>query len=178
LEGTDGKDKMSKSYNNYIGLTDSPDDQYGRTLSIPDDLIGRYFEFATEISSKELKNIYDDLDKGISNPRDLKRRLAREIVALYHCEDAAKMAENRFDALFINKGEPEDMPLHKLNSSEKLVDLMVNFGFASSNGEARRLISQGGVSVNKERIDDVHTVLYPGKEVVIKVGKRRFLKVN
>ena len=178
LEGTDGKDKMSKSYDNYIGLTDSPDDQYGRTLSIPDDLIGRYFEFATKVSSKELKNIYDDLNKDLSNPRDLKRRLAREIVTLYHGENSAKAAENRFDALFINKIEPEDIPIHKLNSSEKLVDLMVKLGLSSSNGEARRLISQGGVSINKERIDDIHILLDPGKEVVIKIGKRRFLKVS
>ena len=80
LEGTDGTEKMSKSYDNYIGLTDTPSDQYGRTLSIPDTLIGRYFEFATDLSSDELEEINNDLKKGLSNPRDLKRRLAREIV--------------------------------------------------------------------------------------------------
>ena len=177
LEGTDGIEKMSKSYDNYIGLTDSPSDQYGRTLSIPDDLIGRYFEFATEVSNDELKNINNDLKQGKSNPRDLKRRLAREIVTMYHDKEAAETAEKEFDALFISKEEPDDMPEYKLSCPEKLVSVMVNNNLVSSNGEGRRMIFQGGVKINKKKIDDIHTTLQPGEEQVIKVGKRKFLRI-
>jgi tyrosyl-tRNA synthetase len=101
LEGTDGVEKMSKSYDNYIGLTDSPSEIYGRTLSIPDSLIGRYFEFATEVPNGKLTSIKNDLENGVSNPRDLKRELARELVSLYHDNDAALTAEKEFDALFM-----------------------------------------------------------------------------
>ena len=177
LEGTDGVEKMSKSYDNYIGLTDSPADQYGRTLSIPDDLIGRYFEFATEVSNDELENINNDLEQGKSNPRDLKRRLAREIVTMYHDKEAAETAEKDFDALFIAKDEPDDMPEYKLSAPEKLVSVMVDNNLVSSNGEGRRMISQGGVKINKKKIDDIHTTLQPGEEQVIKVGKRKFLRI-
>jgi len=177
LEGTDGVEKMSKSYDNYIGLTDSPDDQYGRTLSIPDNLISRYFEFATALTIKELAEINDDLEIGKSNPRDLKRRLAREIVSLYHGRVASLDAEKKFDALFINKDEPDDMPEYELQKTEKLIMIMVDAGMVSSNGEARRMISQGAVKVDREKIDDIHTVIDPGNERVIKVGKRKFIKV-
>ena len=177
LEGIDGVEKMSKSYDNYIGLTDSPDEQYGRTLSIPDNLIARYFEFATAISVKELGEINDDLEKGKSNPRDLKRRLAREIVSLYHGTDASMEAEKKFDALFINKDEPDDMPEYKLQKAEKLIMIMVDAGMVLSNGEARRMISQGAVKIDREKINDIHAVINPGNKKVVKVGKRKFLKV-
>ena len=178
LEGTDGVEKMSKSYDNYIGITDSPDDQYGRTLSIPDEIISRYFEFATEVTSTELEEINNDLKRGISNPRDLKRRLAREIVTIYHNKQAAKTAEMNFDTIFISKDEPDDMPEYKLSQPEKLVSVMVNNDMISSNGEGRRLISQGGVKINKEKVDDIHTTLEPGEAMVIKIGKRKFLRIT
>ena len=177
LEGTDGVEKMSKSYDNYIGLTDSPSEIYGRTLSIPDSLIGRYFEFATEIPNDKLTAIENDLENGISNPRDLKRELARELVALYHDNDAALTAEKEFDALFIQKDEPDDMPEYKLTESEKLIGIMVKNGMVASNGEGKRMISQGGVRLDKEKVDDIHSTIEPGKNVVLKVGKRKFLRI-
>ncbi len=177
LEGTDGVEKMSKSYDNYIGLTDSPSEIYGRTLSIPDSLIGRYFEFATEISNDKLTAIENDLENGISNPRDLKRELARELVSLYHDNDAALTAEKEFDALFIQKDEPDDMPEYKLAESEKLIGIMVKNGMVASNGEGKRMISQGGVRLDKEKVDDIHSTIEPGKNVVLKVGKRKFLRI-
>ena len=177
LEGTDGVEKMSKSYDNYIGITDTPSEQYGRTLSIPDGLISRYFEFATEISNEELDIINNDLQEGLSNPRDLKRRLAREIVSLYHSTEEAKHAEEEFDALFIAKDEPDEMPEYALEGSEKLVAIMVKNSMAGSNGEARRLITQGGVKIDNEKVEDVHNILESGKEIVIKVGKRKFLRI-
>ena len=177
LEGTDGVEKMSKSYDNYIGLTDSPSEIYGRTLSIPDSLIGRYFEFATEISNDKLTAIENDLENGISNPRDLKRELARELVSLYHDNDAALTAEKEFDALFIQKDEPDDMPEYKLTESEKLIGIMVKNGMVASNGEGKRMITQGGVRIDKEKVDDIHSTIEPGKNVVLKVGKRKFLRI-
>jgi len=177
LEGTDGVEKMSKSYDNYIGLTDSPSEIYGRTLSIPDSLIGRYFEFATEIPNDKLTSIKGDLEKGASNPRDLKRELARELVALYYDNDVALTAEKEFDALFIQKDEPDDMPEYKLAESEKLIGIMVKNGMVASNGEGKRMISQGGVRLDKEKVDDIHSTIEPGKNVVLKVGKRKFLRI-
>ena len=177
LEGTDGVEKMSKSYDNYIGLTDTPSEMYGRTLSIPDELIIRYFEYATEIPNEELENIQADLKQGTSNPRDLKRQLARTLVSMYHDEQAAETAESEFDAMFINKDEPDDMPEYHLSEKEKLVSVMTGNNLVGSNGEARRMISQGGVRINKEKVDDIHLMLKPGEELVIKVGKRKFLRI-
>ena len=177
LEGTDGVEKMSKSYDNYIGLTDTPSEIYGRTLSIPDNLIPRYFEFATEIPNDELEEIKTDLDQGTSNPRDLKRRLARELVTMYHDSDAAISAEKEFDSMFIDKDEPDDMPEYQLSESEKLVSVMKVNEMVESNGEARRMIAQGGVRINKDKVEDIHTMLEPGQEMVIKVGKRKFLRI-
>ncbi len=177
LEGTDGVEKMSKSYDNYIGLTDSPSEIYGRTLSIPDSLIGRYFEFATEIPNDKLTAIENDLKNGVSNPRDLKRELARELVALYHDSAAALTAEKEFDALFIQKDEPGDMPEYKLEEPEKLIGIMVKNGMVASNGEGKRMISQGGVRLDKEKVDDIHSTIEPGENMVLKVGKRKFLRI-
>jgi tyrosyl-tRNA synthetase len=178
LEGTDGVEKMSKSYDNYIGLTDSPSEMYGKTLSIPDELIARYFEFVTETQNEELENIQADLEKGTSNPRDLKRQLARTIVSMYHDENVAVTAESEFDAMFINKDEPDDIPEYHLSEQEKLVSVMTGNKLVSSNGEARRMISQCAVSINKEKVEDIHLTLEPGVEMVIKVGKRKFLRIT
>ena len=177
LEGTDGVEKMSKSYDNYIGLTDSPSEIYGRTLSIPDSLIGRYFEFATEIPNDKLTAIENDLENGISNPRDLKRELARELVSLYHDNDAALTAEKEFDALFIQKDEPDDMPEYRLAESEQLIGIMVKNGMVASNSEGKRMISQGGVRLDKEKVEDIHLTIEPGENMVLKVGKRKFLRI-
>ena len=178
LEGTDGVEKMSKSYDNYIGLTDSPSDMYGRTLSIPDALIGKYFEYATTISSEALDIINNDLSEGKSNPRDLKRQLAREIVKIYHDEDAAQKAESDFDALFIKKDIPDDIPEYALSSTETLVSIMVDNNLVSSNGDAKRMIKQGAVKLDNEKVSDMSLEISPGSETVLKVGKRKFLRIT
>ncbi len=177
LEGTDGKEKMSKSYGNYIGITDTADDIYGKTLSIPDEMIARYFEFATDVDKLVLKNIQYELDTGILNPRDMKRQLAREIVALYHDEDAAQNAEALFDHIHINKEIPDDIPEISLTCESKLIAVMVENDMASSNSDARRLISSEAVSIDGEKVTDVHERIGLNKQVIIKVGKRKFLKV-
>jgi len=178
LEGTDGVEKMSKSYDNYIGLTDSPSDMYGRTLSIPDALIGKYFEYATTISGQALDIINNDLSEGKSNPRDLKRKLAREIVKIYHDEDAAQKAESDFDALFIKKDIPDDIPEYALPSTETLVSIMVGNNLVSSNGDAKRMIKQGAVKLDDEKVSDMSLEISPGSEKVLKVGKRKFLRIT
>jgi len=178
LEGIDGNEKMSKSYDNYIGLIDSPTEIYGRTLSIPDSLIQKYFEYATEISNEDLESIKLDLKEGISNPRDLKRKLARSIVTLYHDKNSALDAEKEFDTMFIKKEEPEGIPEYKLEKSEKLINIMTSNQMVSSNGEARRMIKQGAVRINKDKVDDIHMIVEPKLDIVIKVGKRKFLKVK
>ena len=178
LEGTDGVEKMSKSYDNYIGLTDSADDIYGKTLSIPDSLILKYFEFATDISNSQLQSIKNDLDEHRSNPRDLKRELAREIVAIYYDKKIAVKAEKAFDSLFIKKNEPEKMMEYDLLDDERLIDVMTKNQMVASNGEGKRMVKQGAVSIDKSKIDDVNFILKKGVEIVLKVGKRKFLKIK
>ena len=177
LEGTDGVEKMSKSYDNYIGLADSPSEIYGKTLSIPDLLICKYFEYATQISNDELGKIKLDLESGISNPRDLKRYLARTLVEEYYDETASIEAEKSFDALFIKKDEPDNMPEYKLLEQKKLVSVLVESKLVSSMGDGRRMILQGAVRIDKKKIDDIHYSLNINKECVIKVGKRKFLRI-
>lgn len=179
LVGTDGVEKMSKSYGNYIGIDDQPKDIYGKTLSIPDNLIYTYFELATDVSGNELKEIGAQLTDGKTNPRDLKRQLARTLVAMYHDAQKAEEAEKEFDMIFINKGIPEDIPVFKVESTEvALLDLILQTNFAPSKQEARRLIQQGGVTLDGEKVEDVATVVKIDKEIVLKVGKRKFIKLT
>ena len=178
LEGTDGVEKMSKSYDNYIGLTDSPQEMFGRTLSIPDNLIGKYFEYATDISKESLVSIKNDLKKGESNPRDLKRKLARNIVTMYHNEELALKAQSDFDSIFIKKDIPDNIPEFILSSDQSLVSIMVLNNLVSSNGDAKRMIKQGAVKIDNEKITDVSFKVLCDKEKVLKVGKRKFLRIT
>ncbi len=178
LVGTDGTEKMSKSYGNYIGIDDSPKDIYGKSLSIPDELICTYFELATDVSTSELKEIKDALEKPETNPRDIKRALARKFVEMYHSKEAALEAESEFDKIFINKGIPDDIPELKLNVSKiGIIDLIMEAKFATSRGEARRLITQGGVSIDGNKIIDPKAEITIKNENVLKVGKRKFIKL-
>ena len=178
LEGTDGVEKMSKSNDNYIALTDSSDQMYGKVLSIPDDLIVKYFEFCTNATHQELSDYKAQLDAGKVNPRDLKRQLARDIVSVYYDEDKANNAEQQFDQLFIKKGVPDDIPEFTLSESMRLIDIMVSNDMVSSNGEGKRMVKQGAVKIDDVKIDDAFLSIDPGKEKIIKVGKRRFLKIS
>lgn len=180
LPGTDGIEKMSKSLDNYIGINESPQQIYGKTLSIPDTMIIDYFTLCTSIAGSDLDLMRDQLAAGTVNPRDLKRRLARELVTLYHNLDAARQAESEFDALFIRKEIPDDIEEYHLSrgdSTIQLLKLLVDTRLTASNSEGRRLIQQGGVSVDGKRIDDEYETLTITKPVIIKVGKRRFIKI-
>ena len=179
LVGTDGVEKMSKSYDNYIGISESPKDMYGKTLSIPDNLIYIYYELASDISSYELKEIKKQLDDPKNNPRDIKRKLARTFVGMYHSQEDAKQAEEEFDRIFIKKEVPDEIEEFKINnnySEINILDLIIKVNFAPSKGEARRLVIQGGVSINGQKITDVNlkTTLTDG--MILKVGKRKFIK--
>lgn len=178
LVGTDGVEKMSKSYDNYIGISDSPKDIYGRTLSIPDDIIYTYFELATDTKSNELFNIKAQLENTNNNPRDIKRNLARKLVEMYHSKEDALQAEKEFDNIFINKGLPEELPEYEPSSdSLTILDLIVEINFAPSKGEARRLVQQGGVSIDGEKISDLYQNIVFDSEKILKVGKRKFIKL-
>ncbi len=179
LVGTDGVDKMSKSYGNYIGISDTPKDMYGRALSIPDTLLENYFTLCTDIPNTELTKISASITDGSANPRDLKRYLARTIVSLYHNAEAAVAAEAEFDRIFIKKEIPDDIPELGIEESElPISDLIMRAGFAPSKSEARRLIQQGGVSLAGEKISDPNATVPMTDGAVLKVGKRKFLKIN
>lgn len=181
IVGTDGVEKMSKSYDNYIGISDPPKDIYGRTLSIPDKLIYNYFELATDISKDELTEIKDQLEDSKTNPRNLKRQLARTFVRMYYDELAAKNAEDEFDKIFIKKDVPDEIPEFNLSAFSgqiNIMDLIVEVKFAPSKSEARRLVMQGGVSIDSEKINDIQTSIKIKDGQILKVGKRKFAKLK
>jgi tyrosyl-tRNA synthetase len=177
LVGTDGSQKMSKSLDNYIALTDAPADMFGKVMSVPDELIAPYYELCTDIELKVIKELVKSFAAG-ANPRDSKASLAREIVRLYHGEEASLAAEAAFERQFRDKQRPEKLPTIDLKSPQvTLSDLLMLAKFAPSKTEARRLISQGGVRLNDEVIT-VDLALTVQSDDVLQVGKRRFAKLN
>lgn len=180
IVGTDGVEKMSKSYDNYIGISETPKEIYGKTLSIPDDLIYIYFNLATDVSSNELKEIRAQLDDPKTNPRDLKRKLARTFVRMYHDEDSAVRAEKEFDRVFKNKELPDDVPEFRIEDGKEkisILELITKVNFAPSNTEAKRLVKQGGVTINGKKISDINAAIELKSDIVLKVGKRKFIKI-
>lgn len=168
LEGTDGR-KMSKTYGNCIDLEDPPGEMFGKVMSIRDDLMATYFECCTDIPVGE----YQKLLKG--NPKEAKIRLARAIVALYHCTKAADRAEKEFTRVF-SKGEtPKDIPEFRVEKGTLLVDALVASGLVSSKSEARRLIEQKGIELNKKVIQNANAEVEKG---IVQIGKRRFLRLT
>ncbi len=180
LVGTDGVEKMSKSYNNYIGISEPPQEIFGKTLSISDNLIYNYYELATDVSNQKLKEIKSQLEDPAVNPRDVKRELAKTLVRMYYNEDAAKQAEEEFDKIFVKKGIPDELDEYKVQDKKQIsiVDLIVEVKFAPSKSEARRLVEQGGVSINGEKIDDINYSVQLNGEKILKVGKRKFIKLK
>ena len=176
LEGTDGQDKMSKSYGNDIGLTDSPQEMYGKTMSITDEMIVKYFRLAADASDEVLVKIESNLNDSSYNPRDAKRLLARSLVELYYDSDSALKAEDHFDEVIVNKSIPDDIPEFQIEYETSLVDAVFLSKVVASKSEVRRLVKQGAVSVDGKKIDDASFSLRSGQ--VIKIGKRRFLKIK
>lgn len=180
LVGTDGVEKMSKSMDNFIGINESPKEIYGKTLSIPDNLIYDYFELTTNVSNEDLRKIQQDLSNSTVNPRDIKRSLARELVEMYHSFDAAMEAEKEFDTIFVKKGLPDEIEEFAIESSIneiEIIELIVKVGFAPSKSEARRLVLQGGVTIDGEKIADIKEKIQLNTSRILKVGKRNFIRL-
>ncbi|MBI65425.1 MAG: tyrosine--tRNA ligase [Candidatus Marinimicrobia bacterium] len=177
IEGTDGVNKMSKSYDNYIAFNDSPNDMYGKILSIPDNLIFKYFELVTDLSLKDINDYKLSLKSDKINHRDLKRKLAREIVSIYYDDQGASLAEQNFDNIFIKKSVPDNIDEIAVLENIKLIDFLLINKLVSSKSEAKRLINQSAVKIDDELITDINFILSPGLKSVIKIGKRRFIKV-
>ena len=177
LEGTDGVEKMSKSYGNHIALRDTPEEMYGKTMSISDEMIEKYFLLGLDAERDKLDEVKHKLADGV-NPRDLKRELARSLVEKYYDKNSAVEAENRFDQIHLKKDVPDDIPEYVLKSEKLLVDVLAEANLTASKGEARRLIKQNAVKINKNTINDINYMLRLNPdEIVLKVGKRRFLKI-
>ncbi|MDA1353895.1 MAG: tyrosine--tRNA ligase [bacterium] len=174
LEGLDGTQKMSKSLNNHIGLTDSPKDIFGKTMSIPDELITRYFSLLTNTPKDTIEQMQTQMKNG-ANPRDFKIELAKTLVARLHSQDAANAAHSEFLEIFANKGVPDTIPEIKIPPSPiSIVDIIAEYNILPSKKEARRMVEQGAVSIDDEKITDPTTPQHPTTGQVLKVGKRKF----
>lgn len=186
LEGTDGVQKMSKSLENDVGLTDPPGEMFGKLMSIPDDIMWKYFRLVTRFDPDEIARLRSEVDSGEVNPRDAKEKLARDVVDMYYGPGEAEKASEEFRRVFSERELPQDIPVERLKSSSFkdgriwVVDLFVSLGLALSKGEARRLIAGGGVTIDGEKVADPDLELTP-EEIdgrVIRKGRKRFIKVE
>ena len=178
LEGLDGVQKMSKSLGNYVGITDPPGEMFGKLMSVSDDLMWRYFELLSFRPSDEIDALRQAVAEG-RNPRDVKFELAKEIVARFHDEGSAEAAQSEFLSRFRDGAMPDDMPEFSLESSADgfgLADVLRQASLTASNSEAFRMINQGAVRIDGERVEDRGMKLGAGT-YVLQVGKRRFAKV-
>lgn len=178
LEGLDGVQKMSKSLGNYIGISEAPSEMYGKAMSIPDELMMRYFMLVTDMSIEEQEQLAKDLESGAAHPRDVKMKLAHTIVRLYHGEEAANFGQDEFVRVFQKHAMPTDIPEYKVAITEEPVfvpQLLSDAGLTASNGEARRSIKAGAFKIDGEKCNEEHIVLKDG--MVLQVGKRKFIKI-
>lgn len=177
LPGTDGR-KMSKTFGNTVDLSMSPEEMYGKLMSISDEMLMDYLTLVTDVPDEELAQIETDLRAGTVNPRDVKMRLAREVVGYIHSPEAAARAEEEFVRVFQRRELPSDMPEFTVPPEGlNIVDLMVQAGTAASKSEARRLIQQGGVRLGDTTVDSVDQIVQP-RDAVLQVGKRRFVQLR
>lgn len=178
LEGTDGVVKMSKTYPEHcISLTDCPKDMFGKLMSIPDELISRYFELLTDISDEDLAIVTEQVKSGSVNPRDIKLKLAFTITEEYHgCAEAEK-AKNEFINVVSNKGIPDDIEEITGADGKNIIDLLTELNFIQSRGEGKRLLQGGGVKIDNVKITDPTYVINLDKSVVLQAGKRKFAKL-
>ena len=178
LEGTDGIEKMSKSYGNDIGISDSANDMYGKTLSIPDNIMLSWFTLAADVDKNYLDEVSQKLEDGSINPMGLKRELARKIVTLYHDDNKAIEPENYFNKVPVSIGVPDDIDDYQLKEDDLLVNIIADSGLLNSKSEARRMIKQSAVKIDGETITDIHHRVKTSDYFILKVGKRKFLKVS
>lgn len=173
IEGLDGVQKMSKSLGNYVGISESPKDMFGKLMSITDELMFRYYELLSDMSLKDIAKMKQDIETGDFHPMTAKKNLAKEIVSRYHGAKAGAEAEEEFVRVFSNKNIPTDIQEYKIHGC--FLDIMLALNFASSKSEARRLAEQGGVHFENEKVYDL--TLTPEHEGILKVGKRKFAKL-
>jgi tyrosyl-tRNA synthetase len=177
LPGTDGEIKMSKSLGNHIPINSSPEDMYGKVMSVPDYAMGDFFRLVTRWTPEKIEDIEEQLASNKVNPRDIKMDLACEIVSIYHGDQAAKEAEEEFRTIFQDQGTPGSMPEFVLKGEALFVDVMVDAGLVSSKSEARRMIKQNAVRLEDNAISDINATVSVESPQVLRVGKRRFLRL-
>jgi len=181
LEGLDGVNKMSKSLGNYIGITESADNIYGKTLSVSDDLMFRYYELLSDLSATEIAKLQDGLKEGKLHPKAVKQQLARELTARFHGKEEAARAEANFEKVFSKHELPdeiEEVTVKAGGGAIWLPKLLAEAGLVKGTGEGRRMIQQGAVSLEGEKVDDVEQQITASGEILLKVGKRRFARVK
>jgi tyrosyl-tRNA synthetase len=174
LEGLDGVRKMSKSYGNAVGLTDAPRDMFGKLMSIPDRMMSRYFELLTDTVPAEMAA----MRSGKAHPMESKKRLATTIVAEYHDSDDAKDAREYFESKFQRREVPQDVPVFRIAEELWICELLKQLGFAASTNEARRLVGQGAVRVDRQTVSDINFHFVPGQHRILEVGKRRVARIE
>lgn len=177
LVGTDGHVRMSKSTGNYIGIDESPNDQYGKVMSLPDDAMPQFFRLVTRYEPPQIEQIVKDLESGKVHPRDVKMKLAYEIVSIFHGEEEAAKAEAYFKQVFQQQSLPDEMPVCRISEPVNIIDLIAQENLANSKSDARRLIQQNAVSLDNVKIESIETMVEPAGEQILRVGRRRFLKI-
>ena len=180
LEGLDGVEKMSKSLNNYISITDTPNDMFGKIMSISDDLMFRYYEIITDIPLEEIAQLKADMENGTLHPMEIKKRLGSEVVAIYHNKEEGLKAREWFENVFSKKNLDVELPEVELEYTETgVIDILVkHLNLLSSTSEARRLIQQGGLKINDEPVKDINHVVTPEAGMIIRAGKKKIVKVK
>ena len=180
LEGLDGVEKMSKSLNNYISITDTPNDMFGKIMSISDDLMFRYYEIITDIPLEEIAQLKADMENGTLHPMEIKKRLGSEVVAIYHNKEEGLKAREWFENVFSKKNLDVELPEVELEYTETgVIDILVkHLNLLSSTSEARRLIQQGGLKINDEPVRDINYMVTPEAGMIIRAGKKKIVKVK
>jgi tyrosyl-tRNA synthetase len=181
LVGLDGSRKMSKSLGNYVGITEPPQEMFGKLMSIPDELMWNYYELATDRSEQEIAQLKNEVASGKLHPMDAKMRLAEEVVSVFHGANASRKASENFQRVFRDRQAPVEAPVTKISRgpAKKLTALLVELGLVSSKSEAERLIKQGGVEINEQRVDDFRkdVDLTQRGEFLLRAGKKKFLRI-
>jgi tyrosyl-tRNA synthetase len=180
LEGLDGVEKMSKSKRNYIGIDEAPNEMYGKSMSIPDTLMVKYFELVTDLDKEEIDTIKSDVASGKLHPRDAKMLLARTIVRMYHGENAASAAEQNFITVFQQGTLPDEIPVVTWTGADKIsvIDLIVELKLLSSKSEARRMITNHGVKINRVKVENSNLIVAISDGLIVQVGKRKFVQIS
>ena len=178
LEGLDGIQKMSKSLQNHVGISERPTEMFGKIMSISDGLMFRYFELLTDVSRGKLEQMQADCQKGTLHPMDLKMRLAQSVIRDFHSEEAAVRAETEFIRVFRQKEIPDEMEEIRLGKDTPLIDFLMEHRILPSRGEVKRTFGQGGIYLNNQRPESPNQILEMGKSYVLKIGKRKFFQIR